>query len=117
MSDLLMATYPAGTRLPVSYILKETVGHRVGLQGGRRHVQMAQKTKADSPGSPYWSGLDLARAPRPRSWPDPVVPRLVSAALPGGELESSEGSHVHGKGAAQAPMNRHRIQKGGVIMG
>ena len=38
---------------------------------------MAQKTKADFPGSPYWSGLDLARPPGPRSRPDPGAPRLA----------------------------------------
>ena len=62
------------------------------MLGGRRHVQMAQKTKADFPGSPYWSGLDLARPPGPRSRPDPGAPRLASAALPEVSWRRSEGA-------------------------
>ena len=53
---------------------------------------MAQKTKADFPGSPYWSGLDLARPPGPRSRPDPGAPRLTSAALPEVNWRGSEGA-------------------------
>ena len=59
----------------------------MGLQGEKRHVQMAEKTKADFPGSPYWSGLDLARAP-PGHTVGLTLWRPGLCLLPsGGELE------------------------------
>ena len=63
MSDLLMATYPAGTRLPVSYILKETVGLGWACREGGGMCRWHRRQR-HSPGSPYWSGLDLARTPK-----------------------------------------------------